>query len=85
MTTTIESDLKEVLGEIKQQLNDIQKDVTDLKINVAVIKTDVNTLKEDTKDLKYAQRSQIWALIGILASGVIAAIIRFLITALPNP
>jgi hypothetical protein len=50
-----------------------------------VIKTDVNTLKEDTKDLKYAQRSQIWALIGILASGVIAAIIRFLITALPNP
>ena len=62
-----------------------KKDVTDLKVNGAVIKTDVNTLKEDTKDLKYAQRSQIWALIGNLASGVIAAIIRFLITALPNP
>ena len=41
MATTIETDLKEVLGEIKSQLNEIQRDVTTLKVDMATVKADI--------------------------------------------
>ena len=73
MATTIETDLKEVLGEIKSQLNEIQRDVTTLKVDMATVKADLTTVKDDIKDLKGSQRSQIWVLI----VAVVGAIIKF--------
>ncbi|MEB3312103.1 MAG: hypothetical protein VKJ02_17900 [Snowella sp.] len=46
MTTTFESDLKELLGEIKQQLHGIQKDVTELKVSQTEIRGDIKVLDE---------------------------------------
>lgn len=46
MTTTVESDLKEVLGAIKQQLHAIQKDVTELKVSQTEIRGDIKVLDE---------------------------------------
>ena len=79
MATTIETDLKEVLGEIKSQLNEIQRDVTTLKVDMATVKADLTTVKDDIKDLKGSQRSQIWVLI----VAVVGAIIKF--GFFPNP
>lgn len=80
MAITIETDLKEVLGEIKQQLKEIQGDITDIKVSQArmegelgTIKAEVSIIQDDLKDLKGSQRSQIWVL--ILA--VVGAIIKF--------
>jgi predicted nuclease with TOPRIM domain len=79
MATTIETDLKEVLGEIKSQLNEIQKNVTTLKVDMATVKADLSTVKEDIKQLKGSQRSQIWVLI----VAIVGAIIKF--GFFPNP
>ena len=79
MTTTIETDLKEVLGDIKSQLNEIQRDVTTLKVDMATVKADLSTVKEDIKELKISQSSQIWVLI----VAIVGAIIKF--GFFPNP
>ncbi len=79
MTTTIETDLKEVLGEIKSQLNEIQRDVTTFKVDMATVKADLSTVKADIKELKISQSSQIWVLI----AAIVGAIIKF--GFFPNP
>ncbi len=83
MATTIETDLKEVLGEIKSQLNEIQRDVTTLKVDMATVKADLNTVKEDVKELKGSKRSQIWALIITVIGATITAVVKF--GFFPNP
>ena len=86
MATTIETDLKEVLGEFKQEfsklnqrLDRIESDLTSLKVDMATVKTELNFIREDVKELKGSQRSQIWALI----ITVIAAVVKFVF--FPNP
>ena len=86
MATTIETDLKEVLGDIKKELKEIRGDLNDLKVSqaeirgdLAALKVEMSLIKEDVKDLKGSQRSQIWVLI----VAVIGAIIKF--GFFPNP
>jgi len=90
MTTTIETDLREVLAKIDNRLErignnltefkaEIAKDMTVLKVDMATVKADLTTVKEDVKDLRGSQRSQIWVLIVV----VIGAIIKF--GFFPNP
>jgi predicted nucleic acid-binding Zn-ribbon protein len=93
MTTTIETDIKEVLGEFKQEffklnqrLDRIESDLTSLKVSQAEMKGEISTVKneltfirEDIKDLRGSQRSQIWVLIVT----VVGAIIKF--GFFPNP
>ena len=97
MATTIETDLKEILGEFKQEfsklnqrLDRIEGDLTSLKVSQAEIKGELSTLKvelnlvkEDVKDLKISQRSQIWALIITVIGATIAAVVKF--GFFPNP
>ena len=90
MATTIETDLKEVLGEFKQEfsklnqrLDRIEGDLTSLKVDMATVKTELNFIREDVKDLKGSQRSQIWALIITVIGATITAIIKF--GFFPNP
>ncbi|MFM7572421.1 MAG: hypothetical protein ACKO4S_04680 [Snowella sp.] len=90
MATTIETDLKEVLGEFKQEfsklnqrLDRIESDLTSLKVDMATVKTELNFIREDVKDLKGSQRSQIWALIITVIGATIAAVVKF--GFFPNP
>ena len=90
MATTIETDLKEVLGEFKQEfsklnqrLDRIEGDLTSLKVDMATVKTELNFIREDVKDLKGSQRSQIWALIITVIGATIAAVVKF--GFFPNP
>ena len=81
----INQNLAEFRQETNQKLESIQKDVTVLQVDMATVKTEIVGLKEDIKeikgeikDLKASQRNQIWALIGILGTAVVATVIRFL-------
>jgi len=86
MATTIETDLKEVLGDIQKELKEIRGDLNYLKVSqaeirgdLAALKVEMSLIKEDVKDLKGSQRSQIWVLIVT----VVGAIIKF--GFFPNP
>jgi predicted nuclease with TOPRIM domain len=86
MATTIETDLKEILGDIQKELKEIRGDLNDLKVSqaeirgdLATIKVEVSLIKEDVKDLKGSRRSQIWVLI-IAVDGAI-----FKFGFFPNP
>jgi hypothetical protein len=90
MATTIETDLKEVLGEFKQEfsklnqrLDRIEGDLTSLKVDMATVKTELNFIREDVKELKGSQRSQIWALIITVIGATITAVVKF--GFFPNP
>jgi chromosome segregation ATPase len=90
MATTIETDLKEILGEFKQEfsklnqrLDRIEGDLTSLKVDMATVKTELNFIREDVKDFKGSQRSQIWALIITVIGATIAAVVKF--GFFPNP
>lgn len=86
MTTTIETELKEVLNRIDKRLESLESDMTTLKVSQARIEGELSTVKneltfirEDIKDLRGNQRSQIWVLI----IAVVGAIIKF--GFFPNP
>jgi hypothetical protein len=44
---------------------------------MATVKADLTTVKEEVKDLRGSQRAQIWALIGIIFTAVVSAVIKF--------
>jgi septation ring formation regulator EzrA len=90
MATTIETDLKEVLGEFKQEfsklnqrLDRIEGDLTFLKVDMATVKTELNFIRKDVKELKSSQRAQIWALIITVIGATITAVVKF--GFFPNP
>lgn len=101
MTITIETDLKEVLGEIKQQLNAIQEDITDLKIDVATVKTTISSLEGTAHSLEnklekieteqknlikdIADLKGAKSLIIPIIVAVTTSLITLLIRAIPNP
>jgi t-SNARE complex subunit (syntaxin) len=84
MSMMIETDLKDVLNKLDQRfdrldekLDKIESDLTDLKVDMATVKADLTTVKEEVKDLRGSQRAQIWALIGIIFTAVVSAVIKF--------
>ncbi|MEY2985549.1 MAG: hypothetical protein RLZZ568_2166 [Cyanobacteriota bacterium] len=77
MSVTIETELKDVLNKLDQRLDKIETDLTDLKVDMATVKVDLTTVKEDVKELRGSQRAQIWALIGIIFTAVVSAVIKF--------
>jgi t-SNARE complex subunit (syntaxin) len=84
MPMMIETDLKDVLNKLDQRfdrldqkLDKIDSDLTDLKVDMATVKADLTTVKEEVKDLRGSQRAQIWALIGIIFTAVVSAVIKF--------
>lgn len=95
--TIIETDLREVLGEINNKLETVSKDVNQIQVKLATIDTKVDGLEKrlDNMDKRFDkveqqiekvesnQSRQVWALIGILFTAVVATSIRFVLTALP--
>ncbi|MBJ7900758.1 MAG: hypothetical protein GC158_12765 [Cyanobacteria bacterium RI_101] len=94
MTATIETDLKEVLGDFKQEfsklnqhLDIIQKDLTDLKVSQADIRGDIRTLDEKVNGLGKRLENQEFVnrsiLVAIVAA-ILAGAVKFF-GLLPNP
>ena len=76
---TIETDLKDVLAKIDARLDRIEQKLEALPR----LETEIANIKEDVKELKGSQRAQIWALIGIIFTAVVSAVIKF--GFFPNP
>jgi tetrahydromethanopterin S-methyltransferase subunit G len=95
--TVIETDLCEVLAEMNKKLDTISKDVNQVQIRLATVETKVDNVEKrlDSMDKRFDkmelqiekvegnQGKQVWALIGILFTAVVATSIRFVLTALP--
>jgi hypothetical protein len=78
--TIIETDLREVLAQINQKLDGIN----DIIVELAEIKGDIKSLDKRLEQVEGSQNRQIWALIGILFTAVVATAIRFVFVSLPN-
>jgi predicted nuclease with TOPRIM domain len=76
--------------QINQRFEQLNKDVTEIKVGQArleermtAVEGGVKDLKDEIKDLKTSQSNQIWALIGILGTVALGAVVRFVIAAMP--
>jgi hypothetical protein len=78
--TIIETDLREVLAQINQKLDGIN----DIRVELAEIRGDIKSLDKRLEQVEGSQNRQIWALIGILFTAVVATAIRFVLLSLPN-
>ena len=95
--TIIETDLREILAEMNKKLDTISKDVNQVQIWLATVETKVDNVEQrlDSMDKRFDkmelqiekvesnQGKQVWALIGILFTAVVATSLRFVLTALP--
>ncbi len=95
--TIIETDLREVLAEMNKKLDTIVKDVNQVQVRLATVESKVDNIEKrlDSMDKRFDkmelqtekvegnQSKQVWALIGILFTAVVATSIRFVLTALP--
>lgn len=95
--TIIETDLREILAEMNKKLDSISNDVNQVQIRLATVETKVDNVEKrlDSMDKRFDkmelqiekvennQSKQVWALIGILFTAVVATSIRFVLTALP--
>ena len=97
MATTIETDLKEVLGDIQKELREIRGDLNDLKVSQAQIKGELAAFQAEIKgdltalkvevslikeDVKDLKGSQ-RSQIWVLIVAVVGAIVKF--GFFPNP
>ncbi len=101
MATTIETDLKEILGEFKQEftkinqrLDRMETDLTMIKVDVATVKTTVNSLENRLEKIETEQKTLIKdmadlkgakSLIIPIIVAVTTSLITLLIRAIPNP
>jgi chromosome segregation ATPase len=101
MATTIEMDLKEILGEFKQEftkinqrLDRMEADLTTIKVDVATVKTTVNSLENRLEKIETEQKTLIKdmadlkgakSLIIPIIVAVTTSLITLLIRAIPNP
>jgi predicted nuclease with TOPRIM domain len=85
--TIIETDLREVLAQINQKLdgiNDIRVELAQIRENIKSPNEKVSSLDKRLKRVEENRNKQIWALIGILFTAVVATAIRFVFVSLPN-
>jgi tetrahydromethanopterin S-methyltransferase subunit G len=89
--TIIETDLREILAEMNKKLDTISKDVNQVQIRLATVETKVDNIEkrldkmeQQIEKVEGNQSKQVWALIGILFTAVVATSIRFVLAALPQ-
>ena len=95
MTTIIETDLKEVLGEFKQEfiklnrrLDEVNTTLTEIKINQAEMKGDIKVLDEKVTGIGKRLENQEFIARGIFVGGILALLagtVKLLFGFLPNP
>jgi predicted PurR-regulated permease PerM len=91
---SIETDLKEVLGQINQNLAKLNAEVANINLRLTKVETKLDegitpkldTLGEQIKEIKGSQQAQVWTLIGILITavgGFLVAVGRFVLSGNP--
>lgn len=82
---TIETDLKDILSRIDGHLEKIDDRLGRLETGQARIEEKLDGLDGRVEKLEGSQNKQVWTLIGIIGTTVIGILIRYLLTAFPNP
>ncbi len=73
MSTTIETDLKEIFAKFEQRfdrLDRIETDLTDLKISQVRVEEKLDSLNNHVQRLEDSQNKQTWALILAILGGL---------------
>ena len=78
-----QKETNEKFKELNKKLETIQKDVTDLKLGQAKLTEKVEGMDNRLKTVEGTQKSQVWALIALLAGAIITAGARLFFTANP--
>lgn len=71
----VTTELNQILNRIEQKIDKINDRLTKLEIGQTKLEGDINALKEDVKEIKGSQKSQIWALITILATAMLGILV----------
>ncbi len=78
-----QKETNEKFKELNNKLETIQKDVTDLKVGQVKLTEKVEGMDNRLKTVEGTQKSQVWALIALLAGAIITAGARLFFTANP--
>ncbi len=87
--------LDQRFDKVDQKLEALAKDVTDLKVGqvrleeklsgeIKALDIKVDGIDKRLEKVETSQKNQIWALISILSTVVLAAVIRFVLSGLPQ-
>jgi predicted nuclease with TOPRIM domain len=82
---TIETDLKDILAKIDTHLEKIDDRLSRLETGQARVEEKLDSLGNRVEKLEGSQSKQVWTLIGIIGTTVIGVVIRYVLTAFPNP
>ncbi|MGL4879601.1 MAG: hypothetical protein ACRC8K_00870 [Waterburya sp.] len=86
MSISVESDLKEILGEINQKLGKVDERLNKIEISQARLEEKFDAQGKIVTELKNSQSKQIWALIILAFTAVVSLVIglgKFIF--FPNP
>lgn len=86
MSISVESDLKEILGEINQKLGKVDERLNKIEISQARLEEKFDAQGKIVTELKNSQNKQIWALIILAFTAVVSLVIglgKFIF--FPNP
>ncbi|MEB3309187.1 MAG: hypothetical protein VKJ02_03060 [Snowella sp.] len=83
--------LDTISADTNRRLEAISSDINQVQIRLATVETKVDNLEKRLDKMEHQiekvegnQSKQVWALIGILFTAVVATSIRFVLTALPS-
>lgn len=82
---TIETELKDILAKIDNHLEKIDDRLSRLETGQVRVEEKLDSLDKRVEKLEGSQSKQIWTLIGIIGTTVISVVIRYVLTAFPNP
>lgn len=82
---TVETDLKEILTKIDHRLEKIDDRLGRLETGQVRVEEKLESLNTRVGQLEGSQSKQVWTLIGIIGTTVIGVVIRYVLTAFPNP
>ena len=82
---TIETDLKDILAKIDNHLEKIDDRLSRLETGQVRVEEKLNSLNSRVENLEGSQSKQVWTLIGIIGTTVIGVVIRYVLTAFPQP
>ena len=82
---TIETDLKDILAKIDNNLEKIDDRLSRLETGQVRVEEKLNSLNSRVENLEGSQSKQVWTLIGIIGTTVIGVVIRYVLTAFPQP
>ncbi len=82
---TIETDLKDILAKIDNHLEKIDDRLSRLETGQVRVEEKLNSLNSRVENLEGSHSKQVWTLIGIICTTVIGVVIRYVLTAFPQP